>query len=158
MKYNKNISFYGILIIIIILLLIYFIYFYFNKLIKYDIESFTLENMGKINIESGESGPQNTGRIIFKKPFMDNPKIFTQMISTNDTLNNVYSIQIYNIKPTGFSYSKNYVSNLTLNNENVQNAVATKLDIDNSSKFSWTAIGKLDNSCTSKEEEEDLEE
>lgn len=163
MKYNKEISFHGILIFIIILLiiilLIYFIYLNFSKFIKYDIESFTSENMDQINIQSGISKKNHSGRIIFKKPFQDNPKVFTQMISTPDTINNVYSIQIYNIKPTGFSYTKNYVSNLTLNNDNIQDAVAPKLDIDDSSTFTWTAIGKLDSSCNSEEElEENLEE
>ena len=188
MKYNKNILFYKILIIIIIILLLFFMYYLFYK--KYNIESFNNINqkLSELNIQYGISGPQNMGKIIFKKPFLNNPQIFTQVITipntpnnihlapnlpifnqaietpgdsdntsekTSNIINNIYSVQIYNVKPTSFNYAKNYLSNTNMSDDNIKDVLVTNLAIDSSQQFSWIALGEIDNLCINNELEEE---
>lgn len=67
-------------------------------------------NLG-INFESGISNINSTGTINFKKPFLEPPIVFTQIIGSTSTILNVYSIQIFDVTTTGFNYSKNKAYN-----------------------------------------------
>ena len=163
-------------------------YYLFYK--KYNIESFNNINqkLSELNIQYGISGPQNMGKIIFKKPFLNNPQIFTQVITipnipnntalmpnlpvfnqpietpsdsanttekTSNIINNAYSVQIYNIKPTSFNYAKNYLSNTNMSDDNIKDVLVTNLAIDSSQQFSWIALGEIDNLCINNELEEE---
>lgn len=127
---NKNNSFrsntFLIVILIIIAILLFINIFLYAK--KNIYESFTNSeseelnytsnlsnnisniNLG-INFQSGISGINSTGTINFEKPFLKTPVIFTQIIGTESTTLNVYSVQIFGVTTTGFNYSKNKAYN-----------------------------------------------
>jgi hypothetical protein len=137
---NKN-NTYSIINILIIFIIIIFIFYYISYLskLKYK-ESF--DNNLSFSYQSGKSGISQTGSIKFDKPFSNIPNVFTQIIGgQGDMSNNSYSVQVFNITPTGFDYSKNKVYDTPVQSENLKNMVVIKLQPDTTQSFMWTAFG-----------------
>jgi hypothetical protein len=86
-------------------------------------------------IDKGIGQVLKSGTINFKKQFTVPPFVFTQIIGSNQTVNNAYSVQVYNITNTGFDYSKN-----TLENKPAGDFVALTLSPSTSETFSWIAF------------------
>lgn len=126
------------LIPIIIIILIFFL---INTYLRQ--EHFTnqlSETNDNINYQVGNGIATATGTITFPTPFSEIPMVFTQIIGSADTPNNVYSIQVYNISTTGFDYAKSKVYSQVLNNENVQNANVITLGTSSTELFMWFAL------------------
>ena len=72
-------------------------------------DSLKMSNENSLNLQKGQGKLEAIGTINFPKSFTSIPQVFTQIIGTDSTKNNIYSIQIQNITTTGFSYSKNKI-------------------------------------------------
>ena len=129
-----NIFVTSIFIIILIILILLIINEYLTIYPK-NIESFSNINVG-INFQTGTSGISPTGTITFTTPFANPPSIFTQIIGTSTSASNVYSVQILNVKNTGFDYVKNMVYNDTSTNYNITKVANSTLE-----SFNWIAFG-----------------
>ncbi len=90
------------------------------------------------SIEYGRSGIGQSGTIKFKVPFQRVPKVFTQIVGSNSSTNNIYSVQIFDITHTGFNYSKNMISNSTSNSGSF---TMPTLSPSNVESFDWIAFG-----------------
>ena len=129
-----NIFVTSICIIILIILILLIVNKYLTSFPK-NIENFSNINVG-INFQTGTSGISPTGTITFTTPFINPPSIFTQIIGSSTSASNAYSIQILNVKNTGFDYVKNMVYNDTSNNYNI-----TKVGNSTLESFNWIAFG-----------------
>ena len=87
-------------------------------------------------IQNGIGPTLEKGTINFPKPFTKIPSVFTQIIGKNETINNVYSVQVYNITTNSFDYSKNMVEN-----KPAGDFVAVTLGPSNKESFTWIAFG-----------------
>ena len=135
---DKNYFLIIIIIIIIILLFCYLItkYYHYNE----KFENPSSVSFPRIEFQSGTSGISTTGTITFTNPFSKPPLIFTQVMPSMDGALNVYSVQIFNVTNKSFDYSKNKVTNILVNNENVNNMTAIKLNKAEIERFNWIAF------------------
>ena len=95
-----------------------------------------LNSISNFKIQQGTGNTDQTGTITFDVPFQNIPKVYTQIIGNQDSMNNVYSIQVFNITNNGFSYSKNMV----VNKKTGQFTIST-LNPSTTETFDWIAIG-----------------
>ena len=124
---------YTLSIILIIIILTILLLKKKNK----NIESFTLNNY-----QSGISNNNISGTIKFTTPFNNIPIIFTQIIGKSNTLNNVYSVQIYNIATTSFDYIVNkiyYINSSKYDILKLDNTI-NKENINSNITFYWIAF------------------
>lgn len=135
---NKNYFLIIIIVIIIILLFCYFIAKYYRYNEKFDNQSSV--SFPRLEFQSGTSGISTTGTITFTNPFSKPPLIFTQVMPSMEGASNVYSVQLFNVTNKGFDYSKNKVTNILVNNENVNNMTAIKLNKAEIEPFNWIAF------------------
>ena len=143
---NREQILYTIIIIFIIIIFFYFI--------NINIESFDnkteecqkkakiceLDTVEENHYQNGTGDAKFNGTINFKTPFLSPPIVLTQIIGDNSTINNTYSIQVYDVTSNGFSYSKNKIENYVLNNDNVDNANIIKMTNSTTELFYWVAI------------------
>jgi len=133
---NKNNSIpFSYMLIVIIIILIVFILFLVIKKNTYESFDGSLNIIG-MNIQMGVSGITPTGTINFTSPFKKPPMIFTQIISSPSAIENGYSVQIFNVKNTGFDYSKNTIVNMKQGEYDI-----TQLKKSDVESFSWVAFG-----------------
>jgi hypothetical protein len=99
-------------------------------------------NLG-LNFQSGISDINATGSIIFSKPFLNTPNVFTQIIGNTSSLDNVYSVQVFNVTNRGFNYSKNKAFNNVQSSSNSSSTayIIPKIDKASVESFMWLALG-----------------
>ena len=124
-----------ILLIIILILLVVILFLIFNKT-SYK-ENFVNPPNISLNIQNGYGPTTQTDKITFPTPFTTPPLILTQIIGSSSSVNNAYSIQVYNVTNTGFDYSKNLITNAVSGQFTV-----TKLGNSTLEPFYWIAFGK----------------
>jgi hypothetical protein len=80
-------------------------------------------------------GTPAKGSIVFPSPYIKKPIVFTQIIGGGASIDNLYSIQVYNVSLTGFDYKKNMVSNLKIGS-----MISAQLNDAATEQFYWMAI------------------
>lgn len=127
---KKNIQ--TIITIVLVIILIIVIIFHFNN--RKNIEGYEqfyqgapaepkyqlqfgitdLSNIADTKNNITLQGTPAKGSIVFPSPYKKSPMVFTQIIGGGESIDNMYSIQVYNVSLTGFDYKKNMVSNLKI--------------------------------------------
>jgi len=159
-KITNNTKYLYLLFILLTIFIIILLLFYYKSYEYYDSSSqpisgtFTLSNSfnqnildeegnnNKIYYQKGISSKSHTGTINFTQPFSKNPFVFTQVIGTPDSEDNLYSVTVSNITQNSFDYYKNVVSNNIVQPEEEQEgtAVVTELSRDDNRSFNWIAF------------------
>lgn len=138
-KHNKSSNSIRFTIFIIIILIIFIIFFpLILKTVNFEhYDNSNTDNQSKTKnpYQYGISETEASGAITFKTPFQTPPLIITQIIGNNNTVDNLYSVQVFNVSNTGFNYTKNMVSN----SKSEQFKVA-QLNPSTKEKFNWIAF------------------
>ena len=140
-KNNKNNNY--LILLLLVILIIIIISFFILKRRNY--ESFANNSIG-LAFETGVSGISSTGTITFKKPFSSIPIVFTQMNASPTTSEYIFSVNIFNVTNTEFSYSKNQAYNAvsTISDESSSSFLkkSTESFISNNMTFSVPKISE----------------
>jgi hypothetical protein len=148
---KKNIQ--TIITIVLTILLIILIIFHFNN--RKNMESYEQFYKGppaepKYQLQVGVTelssiadtknnvtvqGTPAKGSIVFPSPYTKIPMVFTQIIGGGASVDDSYSIQVYNVSLTGFDYKKNMITNLKIGS-----MTSPKLGDAVTEQFYWMAI------------------
>jgi regulatory protein YycI of two-component signal transduction system YycFG len=152
MKTNHKDYFFNTMCIIIIILFIIniFLFYVYTKKTLSISENFSDNTINEETIDvgmqfqTGIGSTNSSGTITFNKPFTKNPIVLTQIIGSSSTLNNVYSIQIFNITNTSFNYSKNKVFNNVTTNQSSSSSnsafIVPTINPSDTENFVWFAF------------------
>jgi len=128
-----------IFLVIIILLFIIIVPTYIMNNTKENFDN--SQNYNSTIFQSGVGGIAPSGNITFNTQYHSTPQVFTQIIGNANISINVYSIIVFNVTNTGFSYIKN-VSLNQMGESNTGNSYnITRLQNDGTLQFNWIAIG-----------------
>ena len=100
------------------------------------------QNFNSTIFQSGVSGVSPSGTITFNTPYKNTPQVFTQIIGNQNISSNVYSVIVFNVSNTGFSYIKNVSLNQSGQSNNGNSYNVTRLQNDAFLTFNWISIGQ----------------
>ena len=139
-KPSGNFLIITLFLVIIILLFIIIVptYIMNNTKEKFD----NSQNYNGTIFQSGVGGIAASGNITFNTKYHNTPQVFTQIIGNANVSTNVYSIIVFNVTNSGFSYIKNVSSNQSGQSNTGDSFNITRLQNDGVLEFNWIAIGQ----------------
>jgi len=129
-------------LVIIVLLFIIIIPTYVINNTKENFDNSQAQTSFGTIFQSGIGGISPSGNITFNTPYKNPPQVFTQIIGNQSNLINVYSIIVFNVTNTGFSYIKNMVAYPSGTSTDGKTYDIAKLQNDNLLQFNWIAMGQ----------------
>jgi hypothetical protein len=127
-----------LVIIILLFIIIVPTYIMNNTKEKFD----NSQNYNSTIFQSGVGGIAASGNITFNTQYNNTPQVFTQIIGNANVSTNVYSIIVFNVTNSGFSYIKNVSSNQSGQSNTGDSFNITRLQNDGVLEFNWIAIGQ----------------
>ena len=127
-----------LVIIILLFIIIVPAYIMNNTKEKFD----NSQNYNSTIFQSGVGGIAASGNITFNTQYNNTPQVFTQIIGNANVSTNVYSIIVFNVTNSGFSYIKNVSSNQSGQSNTGDSFNITRLQNDGVLEFNWIAIGQ----------------